>query len=44
MKFKIHQYETDDFFIIEEETIEECRKSAREQVKRRGWKAWSERI
>jgi len=47
MKFKIHHYDTNDWFIIEGESIEDCKKEARSQTEKRGWKsgqAWSEKI
>jgi|LGVE01.1.fsa_nt_gb hypothetical protein len=46
MKFRIHGGKLhEDSFVIEGDTIDECRSDAGEEAERRGWTdPWSERI
>ena len=45
MRYKIHHELTGDWFVVEGETIEECRANADEECGRLGWSiesVWSE--
>ncbi len=45
MKFRIHNGTYEDYFVVEGETIEECREKTVAEEASRFWKdCWSERI
>ncbi len=45
MEYKIHDGNSEDFFILEGSSVEGMRKQARIEVDKRGWKnPWSEEI
>ncbi len=45
MKFEIHDGQSDDYVVIESDTIEEIKVQANNEVRKRGWKEpWSREI
>jgi hypothetical protein len=45
MKFKIHDSESFDSIVVEQDTLEECQYQAQEEADKRNWiNPWSEKL